>query len=71
MVLLLRQDTANRLGIHFSKLERLRLAGLIPEAVKVGHYHAFPADSIETIRERLIALGHLRVAEPTIAANGS
>ena len=63
MTLLLRQDAANRLGIHFAKLERLRLAGLIPEAVQVGRYFTFPADKIETIRERLTVGGHL--AQPS------
>lgn len=59
MTLLLRQDAADRLGIHFAKLERLRLAGLIPEAVQVGRYFTFPSDKLETIRERLIESGHL------------
>ena len=63
MRLLLRQATADQLGIHFSRLERLRLAGLIPEAVRVGHYYCFPADRIDAIRKRLTASGHLRPLE--------
>ena len=59
MTLLLRQDAANRLGIHFAKLERFRLAGLIPEAVQVGRYFVFPADMLEVIRDRLAAAGKL------------
>lgn len=64
MKLLLRQDAADSLGIHFAKLERLRLAGLIPEAVLVGRYHCIPADKIEAIRERLTAAGKLRRRNP-------
>ncbi|MBP3958423.1 hypothetical protein J8F10_24505 [Gemmata sp. G18] len=36
--LLLRQDAADRLGVHFAKLERLRHKGHIPEAVQAGRY---------------------------------
>lgn len=70
--LLLRQEAADRLGIHFAKLERLRLAGLVPEAVQVGRYFAFPADKIEIIRERLTSSGHLRaVSRATLVVSGT
>lgn len=61
--LLARQDAANRLGVHFSKLERLRLKGLIPEAIKVGRCYVFPGDQIDTIKARLVAQGHIRPAK--------
>jgi hypothetical protein len=56
----MRQEAANRLGIHFAKLETLRKRGLVPEAVPVGRYFAFPADQIDAIRERLEAQGHIK-----------
>ena len=71
MTLLLRQDAADQLGLHFAKLERLRVAGLVPEAVLIGRYHAFPADKIEEIRMRLIASGHLCAPKPITASKGS
>ncbi len=59
---LLRQDAANKLGLHFAKLEKLRQRGLIPEAVQVGRYHVFPIDQIDAIRLRLEAEGHIMPA---------
>lgn len=58
--MLLRQEAANRLGIHFAKLERLRKLGLIPEAIQAGHLHVFPADKLDEIKARLIAEGHIK-----------
>jgi hypothetical protein len=58
--LLMRQEAADRLGVHFAKLERLRRAGLLPEAVRVGRLYVFPISKIDAIRERLIAQGHLQ-----------
>ena len=67
--LLFRQDAADELGLHFAKLERLRLKGLIPEAVQVGRFFLFPADKIEIIRQRLTAQGHIRSTEPEAPAH--
>lgn len=58
--LVFRQDAADAIGIHFAKLERLRLKGLVPEAVRVGRYFLYPADRLGGIRKRLIAQGHIR-----------
>lgn len=58
--LLLRQEAANRLGIHFAKLETLRKRGLIPEAIPAGRLFVFPSDQIDTIRERLTQQGHIK-----------
>lgn len=69
MKLYLRQVAADILGIHFAKLERLRVAGLIPEAIQIGRYHVFPADQLKVIRERLIASGHIRATKPVITAS--
>jgi hypothetical protein len=56
---LFRQTAADQLGIHFAKLERLRLRGLIPEVVRVGRYFLYPAERLDAIRERLVRQGHL------------
>jgi hypothetical protein len=66
--MLLRQQAADYLKIHFAKLERLRRAGLIPEAVRAGHLYVFPADKLDTIKARLIEQGHI-TAPNTEAAN--
>lgn len=58
--LLTRQDAANRLGLHFAKLERLRKSGHIPEAVRVGRYFVFPADKLDAIKQRLITAGLIK-----------
>ncbi len=58
--LLTRQVAANRLGLHFAKLERLRLKGLIPEAFLVGRYYVFPADKLDAIKQRLVEQGHIK-----------
>ena len=60
MSLLLRQDAADALGLHFAKLERLRQMGHIPEAVRVGRYFLFPADKLPEIKARLVRDGHIR-----------
>ena len=60
---LFRQTAADRMGIHFAKLERLRHKGLIPEAVQFGRYFLFPADQLDEIRARLEADGHLKPRE--------
>lgn len=57
--LLLRQDAADALGIHYMKLDRLRAAGEIPEAVQVGRYFMFPAAAMPAIKTRLTAAGHI------------
>jgi hypothetical protein len=68
--LLPRQDAADRLGVHFAKLERLRTKGLIPEAVKIGRYFVFPAAQLEAIRRRLVEQGHIKERLAEGAANG-
>lgn len=67
--LLLRQDAANALGIHFAKLEKLRQRGLVPEAIQVGRYHVFPADQLDAIRARLEAAGHIKPAREAAHAS--
>lgn len=51
--LLARQEAADALGIHWMKLDRLRAAGRIPEAVQAGRYWMFPAAAIPAIKARL------------------
>jgi hypothetical protein len=58
--MVMRQGAADRIGIHFAKLERLRKAGLVPEAIRVGHYYVFPADKLDEIKARLVASGHIK-----------
>lgn len=65
--LLMRQDAADRMGVHFAKLEAMRRKNLIPEAVKIGRVHVYPADKIDAIRERLVAQGHIRAEAPARA----
>lgn len=67
--LFLRWDAANRLGVHPAKLDRLRLRGLIPEAVRVGHYFAFPADKLDAIKQRLVEQGHIKTVQPEAVAH--
>jgi hypothetical protein len=55
-----RQEFADALGVHWSKVERLRQKGLIPEALRLGQYYVFPADQVDAIRERLARGGHLK-----------
>lgn len=50
---------AAEIGISPQALNRLRYLGKIPEAVKVGRYHVYPAEAIPAIRERLTALGYI------------
>jgi len=59
---LMRQEFANRLGLNFWQVERLRRAGLIPEAEKVGRYFVFPESKVEAIRNRLASQGHIQAA---------
>lgn len=57
--MLLRQEAADALGIHYMKLDRLRAAGEIPEAVQAGRYWMFPAAAIQAIKSRLTKAGHI------------
>lgn len=52
-------EASNEVGVHTSKLDRLRKQGLIEEVVKMGRYHYYPADQLAAIRARLIASGHI------------
>jgi hypothetical protein len=68
-LLIQRQEAADRLGLHFWKLEDLRKRGLIPEAIKVGRYYVFPADQIDAIRQRLIERGFIKARQTEGATN--
>ena len=63
---LLRQETADRLGIHWAKLDKLRREGHIPEAVQVGNYWCFPADQLAAIRARLVE--QKKIKQPALTA---
>jgi hypothetical protein len=52
-------DAAKEIGIHWSKLDRLRKQGLIPEVVSAGRYFFYPAAQLAAIRARLIQSGHI------------
>lgn len=52
-------EAAPKIGIHWSKLDRLRKQGHIPEVMQAGRYFYYPADKLAAIRERLIASGHI------------
>lgn len=58
--LLMCQDAADRLGVRHWKMAKLRKAGLLPEAVRVGRFYTIPADQIEAIKRRLIEGGHIK-----------
>lgn len=64
-----RQEAADRMGIHWCRLDRLRKRGLIPEAMKVGIFFVFPADQLEAIKARLVASGHITPKREPAAAN--
>lgn len=55
-----RQEAADRMGIHWCRLDRLRKRGLIPEALKVGIFFVFPADQLDAIKARLVEQGHIK-----------